>query len=1158
LARSTALIRDQDFIQPTRERMVSTLDGLDRDLEALQEVLSGDDLQLLAQVKDRLEPLASKLVGRSGVAALQHQVLEAWRSYETTQKSASDRIVHIVDRAAAMAANMETAADRMASRTMGDIRGQLVIVGAAFLVLLVFGGGFSYLINRSISKPLTKGVAFAEAISQGDFSASLEMKQKDEIGDLARALDHMAGTLRRQDWLRAGKAGLDDRLRGEQEVRELAAKAVGFLVHYLNAQLGALYLAEESGELKLTASHAFTDRAGNFNAFKPGEGLVGQAGLERQTLLFSEVTRDAPAYNYGVAETTPRHFLAAPLVYRQDLVGVLLIGSVGEMPRAARDFLEENLEAVAIAIQAANSRSQVEELLDQTQQQAEALRDQQQELRRKNMELEEQTRALKESEAALQEQQEELRVTNEELEEQAKALKDSQARLQEQQEELKAANEELEERTKALEEQRNAIRSKNVQLKKAQKELKEQAAAVERASRYKSEFLANMSHELRTPLNSILILSRILAENQEGNLSDKQLEYADTVHTSGKDLLDLINEILDLAKVESGRMEISLSRVRTSELVQAMRRMFEPVAERTGLGFVTELAPDCPEVLVTDSKRLTQVLRNLLSNAFKFTEEGEAALRIGRPAPDAPLADSGLEREEAVAFQVADTGVGVPEDKQEVIFEAFKQADGTTSRKFGGTGLGLSISREFARLLGGELHMDSEVGRGSTFTLYLPEQLAEGKAEDAPEADLEEQMEPLQEEEPRTPPEESSVEREQAPDPDREGNLLLIVEDDPVFAEVLSDLARKRGFEVLLAQDGEHGLHLADYHRPDGVLLDVKLPGIDGFEVMERLKESPRTRHIPVHFISAANDSMQALRMGAVGYLRKPVEPEDLEAAFGRIEQAIEKPVKKLLVVEDDESQRKSILELVGGGDVAATAVATGQEALDLLSQEPYDCVILDLGLSDISGFDLLDAMAEREDLHTAPVIVYTGRELSREEEARLARHAKSIIVKGARSPERLLDEATLFLHQMQEKMPKPQQKMLRAIHDPEEVFRDKTVLIVDDDLRNVFALGSVLEAKGMTVAEADNGRTALNRLQQDGQVDIVLMDIMMPEMDGFEAMRRIREMDGYQDLPIIALTAKAMKGDKAKCIEAGANDYLSKPVDNDKLLSLMRVWLHR
>jgi tubulin-specific chaperone A len=974
----------------------------------------------------------------------------------------------------------------------------------------------------------------------------------------------MASTLRREDWIRAGRADLDDRLRGQQDVRELSLGVITFLVHYFEAQLGAVYLSDPSGGLRLTASHAFTDRTGEFSEFKPGEGLVGQAALERRLLFFYDVSQRAPRYNYGAGEMTPAHFMAAPLVYREELEGVLLIGSAQPFPESASSFMEENLESVAIALQVAGSRLKVEELLDRTRRQAEALREQQSELQHKNKELEEQAGALRESESALQQQQEELRVINEDLAEQTKALTASESRLQQQQEELRAANEELEQRARVLEEQRNAIQGKNVALEKAQKEIREQAEAVERASRYKSEFLANMSHELRTPLNSILILSRILSENQEGNLTDKQIEFVRTVHGSGKDLLRLINEILDLAKVESGRMEISVSRVDLEELLSAMRQMFEPVAEREGLVLTVSRSADCPEAMYTDAQRLTQILRNLLANAFKFTEQGEVSLRVGRAALDRKFATEALSCSDAIAFEVADTGVGVPEDKREIIFEAFKQADGAISRKFGGTGLGLSISREFSRLLGGEIQMESEEGKGSVFTLYLPERSAhgEGDSQEAPEdympADAMAGMD-------ASGPDgeavrEAGVEKRGGePHCEQSSSLLLIVEDDPVFAGLLADLAHERGFETLLAQDGETGLHLADYHRPAGILLDVKLPGIDGFEVMQRLKKSLRTRHIPVHFISSADEPpMHALRMGAVGYLLKPVEPEDLEAAFGRIEKAIRKPVKRLLVVEDEEAQRKSILDLVASDGVAATAAASGQEALDLLAREAFDCVIMDLALHDISGFDLLDAMAEREDLHKAPVIIYTGRDLTRDEEARLTRNAKSLVVKGARSPERLLDEATLFLHQMQEKMPKQQQKMLRTSHDPEKIFQDKTVLIVDDDLRNLFALGSVLESKGMKVREAENGKEALRKLDQYDDVDIVLMDIMMPKMDGFTTMRRIRAGGAYADLPIIALTAKVMKGDKAKCIEAGANDYLSKPVETDKLLSLLRVWLHR
>ncbi|MDK2955595.1 MAG: hypothetical protein PWQ57_1091 [Desulfovibrionales bacterium] len=1166
LARSAIPKRDEALVLSDRERIVSIADEISRNLGGLRKVLDGRELKSIETLQRQLASLETKLVGRDGVITLQLQVLHAWKAYEGAMDSASQRIMQIVSMAAEIASDMELSAERVAASTMQDAKGQLTAVGAVFALLLLSGGGFSYLINRSIARPLERGVAFAEAVSRGDLNASLEMDQHDEVGDLSRALDHMVSTLRRQDWIRAGKAGLDDRLRGQQDLRELSLGVVTFLVNYFEAQLGAMYLSDPSGRLRFAVGHAFSYRGGGFQEFEPGEGLVGQAGRERRIIFFHDVSEQlAPKYNFGAGEATPAHFMAAPLVYREGLEGVLLIGSMQPFPESARSFMEENLESVAIALQVAGSRLQVEDLLDQTRRQAEALREQQRELRLKNEELEEQAKALRESESTLQQQQEELRVTNEELAGQTKALMASESQLQQQQEELRTANEELEERAQVLEEQHNAIQNKNVALKKAQEEIQEQADAVERASRYKSEFLANMSHELRTPLNSILILSRILSENQEGNLTDKQVEFVQTVHGSGKDLLTLINEILDLAKVESGRMEVRISRVDVAELLEALRRMFEPQAERKGLALTVRQSPDCPKFLYSDSQRLTQILRNLLANAFKFTEQGEISLVAGRPGPDQRFATETLSSDVAVVFAVADTGVGVPEEKREVIFEAFRQADGAISRKFGGTGLGLSISREFARLLGGEIQMESEVGKGSVFTLCLPERLMDGEedAGDASEtgfvadvgavADTDRAGSGLE------PPSKDGAERDADPVSERSSNLLLIVEDDPVFAELLEDLARRRGFETLLAHDGETGLHLADLHRPDGMLLDVKLPGVDGFSVMERLKENPRTRRIPVHFISSADESpWRALRMGAVGYLAKPVEPEDIEAAFGRIEDAIHKPVKTLLVVEDDEAQRRSILELVASDGVAATAVASGREALESLSREAFDCVIMDLGLNDMSGFDLLEAMAAREDVQKAPVIVYTGRDLTREEEARLARNASSIIVKGARSPERLLDEATLFLHQMQEKAPGLRRKTPRTFHDPEEIFQGKTVLIVDDDLRNVFALGSVLEAKGMKVREAENGKEALRKLAQYEDVDIVLMDIMMPEMDGFETMRRIRAAEAYKDLPIIALTAKAMKGDKAKCIEAGANDYLSKPVENGKLLSLLRVWLHR
>jgi tubulin-specific chaperone A len=764
------------------------------------------------------------------------------------------------------------------------------------------------------------------------------------------------------------------------------------------------------------------------------------------------------------------------------------------------------------------------ELLEQTRQQAERLQIQQEELQQTNDELESQTQALRSSEASLQTQQEELRVTNEELEEQKKEM----------------------------EEQRDAVQRNNDALERARREIADKARDLETASHYKSEFLANMSHELRTPLNSVLILSQLLENNKDNNLTDKQVEFARTIYTSGTDLLNLINEVLDLAKIEAGKMTISPEDINLQELLAELVRPFKSTTEKKGLELGTVIEEELPATILSDSQRLPQILRNLLSNACKFTEKGGVTLAVGRPKTGVDLSRSGLNPERALAFRVVDTGIGIPAELQSHVFEAFHQADGTTSRRFGGTGLGLSISRELARLLGGEIQLTSKEGEGSTFTLYLPERL-----DDTPAAMKD--NEAARKISARPAPEEDGHEvnddRRQISFGDKS---LLIIEDDTSFADTLMDLARQRGFKCLVAEDGETGLRFAGRHRPSAIILDISLPGMDGWEVMERLKANPETRHIPVHFISATDKQIPAKYLGAVGYLVKPVDVAKLDEAFTRIEEIIAKPVKKLLVVEDVDAQRQAIVELIGNGDVVTTAVATGAEALERLRSENFDCMILDLGLADMSGFDLLAAIRDDARLQDIPIIIYTGKELSEDEDAELRKYAESIIVKGVRSPERLLDETTLFLHRVQRDLPDEKQRMLRRMTAADAELAGRKILLVDDDMRNVFALSNVLELRGVEVVVGRNGVDGLAKLDQNPNVDLVLMDIMMPEMDGYEAMRRIRQDKRFAGLPIIALTAKAMKGDRDKCLEAGASDYLAKPVDADRLLSLLRVWLHR
>lgn len=1050
----------------------------------------------------------------------------------------------------------------------------IIRYGLATALVLACGIAMcSWLYTREFTRPLTEDVHFAEAISEGQFNRTLTLRQRDEFGQLAKALNNMAGSLRETNWIKTGKEALHDITRGDHSVEELARHFISCLVKHLEAQIGAFYLIGEGEVLELAASYAFTDRSGNYNRIKIGEGMVGQAALEKEIIYFSKAGADAPALNYGVAEEIPAHFMIAPLFFEDNLIGTFLIGAVRPFTKLERQFIEENLEDTAILFNMAKSRQVIKELLDHTQQQQEVLE-------MKNAKLAAQTKELKESEAELQAQQEELRVTNEELAEQAKTLRESEGILKSQQEELQKTNAELEERTEALAKQKLALRNKTLELIKAQKEVKKKADDLEISSRYKSEFLANMSHELRTPLNSILILSQLFGKNKDGNLTEKQIESAKAIHTSGSELLNLINEILDLSKVEAGKIELVIEETGLNSFLEDLKRVFKDIATEKKVPFEISVADNVPKTLLTDSQRFQQVLRNLLSNAFKFTHEGKVSLTVSRPTADL-LQRGSFSDGEMLAFAVQDQGIGIPKARQTEIFEAFQQVDGSTSRTYGGTGLGLSISKELTRLLGGRIFLESTEGVGSTFTVVVPERYAAVglKAEYAVDtesfADDSAEVETDKAEEATTPSAETVVPKKEvsteiltleppegAVSDDRksvcpEDRSLLIIEDDRKFAAILRDFAREHGFKCIIAENGETGLHFADYYQPSAIILDIGLPGIDGWAVMERLKEDPNLRHIPVHFMSASDKSLDAMRRGAIGFLTKPVSIEKVEEAFAKIENILTKSVRKLLIVEDDSIQRESIRQLIGGNDIETTTVATGKEAFNELCRGEYDCMILDLGLSDMSGFELLAKIRNDRNCAKVPVIVYTGQDLSLKEEDELREYTESIIIKGVKSPERLLDESALFLHRVEANMPVDKQRMLKLVHDKEAVLEGKTILLVDDDMRNVFALSSVLEEKGLNIIVARNGIESLEKIQEHKEIALVLMDIMMPKMDGYEAMRKIREDERLKKLPIIALTAKAMMGDRAKCIEAGANDYLAKPVDTDKLLSMLRVWLY-
>jgi CheY-like chemotaxis protein/signal transduction histidine kinase/HAMP domain-containing protein len=1003
----------------------------------------------------------------------------------------------------------------------------------------------------------------AIAVTEGDLTRSIMVDAKGELDELKRNINQMIANLREtteknqeQDWLKTNLAKFGRIMQGQKDLDAVARLIMSELTPLVGGHHGAFFImdGEESDPLlQLLASYAYKARKSVSNRFHLGEGLVGQSALERKPILLTGVPDDYIQITSGLGEAPPRNIVVLPILFEGEVKAVVELASFAPFSPIHQIFLDQLAESIGVVLNMIQANMRTEELLQQSQKLTHELQSQSEEL---------------------QKQQEELRRTNAELEAQANSLKASEEALKEQQEELQQVNEELEEKASLLAEQNRKVEQKNEEVEAARLALEEKAEQLALSSRYKSEFLANMSHELRTPLNSLLILARLLAENQDGNLTDKQIEYAQTILGAGSDLLTLINDVLDLSKIEAGKMDVNRTDVPLRNVQDFVRRSFGPLAEEKGLEFEVQIAPELPEVIQTDGLRLQQVLKNLLSNAFKFTNEGRVSLHIreaerSRRFGVEPLNDA----ERVIAFTVSDTGIGIPRDKQRLIFEAFQQADGTTSRRFGGTGLGLSISREIAHLLGGEIRVESREGEGSTFTLFLPDRY-EGPALAEPgepregddrgglrddEADWGGEYLPdrrsqtqiaLEDIQPVIPDDRADIE---------EGDRsVLIIENDLNFARILLDMARDKGFKGVVAGDGETGLVLAEEYRPDAVTLDIDLPGIDGWSVLDRLKHRSATRHIPVHIVSGIEKRQRGLRQGAVSYLEKPVSKEALDDAFERISRFIEEPVRKLLVVEDDEAQRRSIVELVGEDeDVSITAVGSAEEALSRLEEERFDCMVLDLGLEDMSGFTFLERIKNEPAAQDLPIIIYTGKELSPEEETRLRRYAQTIIVKDVRSPERLLDETALFLHRVEAKLPEQKRKVLERLHHAEATFEGRKVLIVDDDVRNIFSLTSMLEGYGMSVVFAENGREALDVLRDNSDVDLVLMDVMMPEMDGYETTRAIREMPEFKGLPIIAVTAKAMKGDREKTIEAGASDYITKPVDTEQLLSLMRVWLY-
>jgi CheY-like chemotaxis protein/signal transduction histidine kinase/CHASE3 domain sensor protein len=1022
-----------------------------------------------------------------------------------------------------------------------------IFFGTSLSFLLI--GAAAWLVTRSITLPLRVLGESASRIGGGDYEHRVGIKSRDEVGHLASIFNRMAVQIEDrqraqndQDWLKTSLARFSTLFQGRRNPAFVCHSILAELAVLLEARHSVLYIPDRSSDeavLKLQASYASDEASPEI---KPGQGLIGQCFVDKERIILQEIPADYLRVSSALGQAPPKAIIVQPALFENEVKAVIELAALREFTPVQIAFLDQLSKSIGIVLHTIEGATQTEELLAQSQVLSENLRLQQAELSLKNGELEMRAGQLRASELQLQEQQEELKQTNEELEQ---------------------SNEELQQTNEEMEEKVNLLAMQKKEIEAARAEVEEKAGQVALASKYKSDFLASMSHELRTPLNSLLILSKILTDNAENNLSEKQVQYARTIYSSGNDLLELINEVLDLSKIESGAAQIEPAAARLSEIKDFVDHSFRHVAEARHLAFDVELDPQLPATIETDLRRLEQVLKNLLSNACKFTEKGSVKLKIAAATGGWNQQAARLNQARAViAFSVTDTGIGIPEEKQQLIFEAFQQADVGTARKYGGTGLGLSISRELASLLGGSLQVASTEGQGSTFTLFLPTIFSLGDAKPGSAPPPPRSREDRRRDEPVPPVE--------APSPDDEGmeddratispgeNVLLIIEDDRNFARILMEFAREKNFKVIVARNAAQGLAWARTINPSALTLDLHLPDNDGWVVLDQLKHDPKTRHIPIHIISVDEERERSLRLGAVSYFQKPVTKETLDQALNQTLEFINRPLKNLLIIEDDAVQRQSLVELIGNGDVRSTAVGTAAEAFRAMETVHFDCVVLDLGLPDRNGLDLIREIHEKYGRHSPPIIVYTGKELSRQEETELRLISESIVIKNVRSPERLLDETALFLHRVQAKLPEPKRRMIEQGQKNESILSGRKVLVVDDDVRNIFAITSALEASQMQVSYAESGQTAIDLLESHPEIEVVLMDVMMPEMDGFETIRRIRQNDKFKKLPIISVTAKAMRGDREKCLEAGASDYITKPVDMDQLRSLLRVWLYR
>ena len=1026
-----------------------------------------------------------------------------------------------------------------AFRSLNDFRNRLFLMSGIVIIVIIFIGA---LITRRLVKPINTITSWVKRVSAGDYVQGHALKGNTEIYELSQSFIMMTERLRtishdneQRSWMQEGMAGLNDSLRSDVELPDFCRNIVTFLCRYLGFQTGGMYVCDDHNDLRLMGTFAWSKRNHHSDHFKQGEGLVGQVALEQKVLELTDIPKDYMIIASGLGHTEPHSILLIPLTYEGETKGVFEFGLLVSPTKRQNNFIQLCIENIAIAINSAQYQRRVNHLLNTTTKQSETL----------------------------QEQQEELKSVNEELEKRATILEASEEELKAQSEELQKSNAELEEKSGLLFQQKEQIEQKNRDIEQSKKEIEEKAKQVEQSSKYKSEFLANMSHELRTPLNSLLLLSQMLADNDEGNLTEDQIESAKVIYNGGKELLELINDILDLSKVEAGKMTINLESVEIEELMLGIDKLFRPLAESKELNFDVSVRPEATKVILSDSQRLLQIIKNFLSNAFKFTETGGVYVTASQTTRKEKYGDNTY-----VIFSVRDTGIGIPEEKQAAIFEAFQQADGSTSRKYGGTGLGLAISKEFASLLGGSIEIESVENEGTTFSILLPDNPVCSLTSEATYADSfqpeKEAVEKSKSNKKQVPSQKQKKELFQEAGPIEAGLLpeavsdkpaLLIVADDESFVVTVNQLAEKHQFRPLNANDSKTALALAQQCKPQAIILTLGLPDMDGEGLLTKLKAQETTKNIPVHIISGS-DSEEYKSENIAGYLAKPLSVAELDNVFIDLGNKVARNIQEVLVFDEDTEARKHLCHLIENKGVQCGEAKNAAIAEQMLKEKSWPCLIMDYELTGISCIEFLEKQQKMLCEAMPAVIIHTGGEITETEYQRLQQYTGTIVMKGSAASERIMDEVSLFLSSLKSSVIPPQEQKKEGVKSTKTIFESHKILLVDDDLRNIFALSKALQGLGLDVVIANNGKVALEKLSEEDGIELILMDIMMPVMDGYEAITTLRKNNNYAGIPVIALTAKAMKEDREKCINAGANDYMTKPVDMDHLIDRLTAWL--